>query len=396
MPTRHINTTILLGILLAGCSGSSVPKSSARQQAAMVVTAQAVEKSMPVDIRVVGSVEAYTTINVKAQVGGELMKVYFREGDNVRNGDLLFLIDPRPYDEAIRQAKANLERDTAMMRQAEANLQRDVAQEKFAREQATRYEKLFREGVMSREQTDQFKRDADVGAQAVRADQAAIESARSAIAANEAALSNAQLQRSYCEIRSPIDGRTGDLAVKQGNLVKANDIDLITINQIRPIYVTFSVPERDLPAIKQRVAVRKLAVHASPDAAPDQTEEGELTFIDNTVDTTTGTIKLKGTFKNPGNRLWPGEFVNVILRLDTVAGAVVVPTRAVQTSQSGEFVYVVKPDMSAEMRLVTTSLRVGQEVVIEKGIKPGETVVTEGQLRLAPGMKVRTRQAQGV
>jgi multidrug efflux system membrane fusion protein len=350
---------------------------------------------MPVDIRVVGSVEAYTTIEVKAQVGGQLMKVQFREGDNVREGELLFVIDPRPFDEAIRQAKANLERDTAMLRQAEANLQRDLAQEKFAREQAARYEKLFREGVMSKQQTDQFMTEADVRAQAVRADQAAIESARAAIAADEAALSNTQLQRSYCTIRSPISGRTGDLAVQQGNLVKANDTELLTIHQIQPILVTFSVPEKDLPDIKQRMAARKLSVLVNPAAAPDQVDEGDLTFIDNAVDTTTGSIKLKATFKNPGSSLWPGQFVNVVLRLDTVPNAVVVPVLAIQTSQTGEYVYVVKPDMTAEMRPVTTGLRVRQEIVIEKGLKTGETVVTEGQLRLAPGIKVRTRQAQG-
>jgi multidrug efflux system membrane fusion protein len=333
---------------------------------------------------------------VKAQVGGELVKVQFREGDYVREGDLLFVVDPRPFDEAIRQAKANLERDAAMLGQAEANLQRDLAQEKFAREQAARYEKLFREGVMSKEQSDQFRTEADVRAQAVRADQAAIVSARAAMAADEAALSNAQLQRGYCMIRSPIGGRTGDLMVKQGNLVKANDVELVTINQVQPILVTFSVPEKDLPAIKQRISARKLLVLVNPAAAPDQVDEGNLTFIDNAVDATTGAIKLKATFKNPRSRLWPGQFVNVVLRLDTVPDAVVVPAFAIQTSQTGEYVYVVKPDMTAEMRPVTTGLRVGQEIVIERGLKTGETVVTEGQLRLAPGMRVRTRQAQGV
>ncbi len=393
---RHAYITITAVALLAGCSNSSIPKRPPRPQAAMVTTVQSVEKTMPVDIRIVGTVEAYTTIRVKAQVGGELMKVQFREGDNVHEGDLLFVIDPRPFDEAVRQAKANLERDTAMLRQAEANLQRDLAQEKFAREQAGRYQKLFREGVMSKEQTDQFMTDADVRAQSVRADQAAIESARGSITADEAALSSAQLQWSYCTIRSPISGRTGDLMVKQGNLVKANDVDLVTIHQIQPILVTFSVPEKELPAIKERMASRKLSVLVNPADAPDQVDGGDLTFIDNAVDTSTGTIKLKAIFKNTRRSLWPGQFVNVVLRLDIVPNAVVVPVIAIQTSQTGEYVYVVKPDMTAEMRPVTTGLRVRQEIVIEKGLKTGEAVVTEGQLRLAPGMKVRTRQPQGV
>ncbi|MEN6534368.1 MAG: efflux RND transporter periplasmic adaptor subunit [Bryobacteraceae bacterium] len=395
---RHGIVVLLLPfVLLTGCSKSGPPAGRARSQAALISAEQATQKTVPVDIRVIGNVEAYATISVKAQVGGQLTKVYFREGDSVKKGDLLFLIDPRPYDEDIRQAKANLAKNTAALRQAEANLKRDVAQEKYAKEQAVRYEKLFREGVMSKEQADQHGTEAEVQSEAVSADRAAVESARAAIAADEAALANARLERNYCSIVSPVNGRTGAISVKQGNIVKANDSELVTINQIQPILVTFSVPEKNLPAIKERVPAGQLAVMATPEGDEEKgAEQGELSFIDNSVDMTTGTIKMKGTFKNAGSRLWPGQFVDVVLRLKTIPNAVVVPLRAIQNSQSGEYVYVVKPDMTAEMRPVTTSVRADQEVVVTDGLRSGETVVTEGHLRLAPGMKVRMRQAKAL
>ena len=387
------NTTVLFSLLcgFSSCSGNRPQTVAARSQAALVTTAVVVERTVPVDIRVIGNVEPYTTIHVKAQIGGQLTKVHFREGQEVRKGDPLFLIDPRPYDEAIRQAEANLARNTALLQQAEANLQRDLAEEKYARDQAARYQRLFVEGVMSKEQTEQFLTDADARAEAVKADRAAIESARAAIQADRAALANAKLQRAYCSIDSPIDGRTGDLAVHEGNLVKANDVDLVTIHQIRPIYVTFSVPEKELPAVKRYMAAGTLPVLASPPSDPDMVEQGSLTFVDNAVDSTTGTIKLKGTFPNPGGRLWPGQFVNVALRLAVKPNALVVPARAIQTGQEGEFVYVITKDMTAEARPVVTSNRVDRQVVVEQGLARGETVVTEGQLRLAPGVKVRIK-----
>jgi multidrug efflux system membrane fusion protein len=184
------------------------------------------------------------------------------------------------------------------------------------------------------------------------------------------------------------------LAAKEGNLVRASDAELVTINQIYPIYVTFSVPENRLPEVKKYMAVGKLAVMAAPSSEPDRPETGVVTFVDNKVDNTTGTIKLKATFPNGNGRLWPGQFVNVVLRLTTLPSAIVVPVRAVQTGPSGEFAYVVKADQTAEMRSVVTGLRVGEEVVVEKGLQPGETVVTEGQLRIAPGMRVQSKKGR--
>jgi multidrug efflux system membrane fusion protein len=358
-----------------------------------VVVATVSQKDVPINIDVIGNVEAYSTISVKAQIGGELTKVSFHEGEFVKKDDLLFNIDPRPYDGALNQAQANLLRDTAAQGQAEANLARDAANEKYAQAQAARYQKLFEAGVVSKEQADQMKASADALEQTILADRAAIESARAQIVASKSAVENAKVQLSYTSIRSPIDGRTGNLAVKQGNLVAPNTMELVTIAEVQPIYVTFSVPEAQLSDIKKYMAAGKLPVNATPQDDNTQQEIGFLTFIDNTVDSSTGTIKLKGTFPNQDRKLWPGEFLRVTLRLTTHPNAVVVPNQAVQTGQDGQFVYVVK-DNKVELRPVITGTRVDQELVIERGLEPGETIVTEGQLRLAPGSPVQVRDGR--
>jgi multidrug efflux system membrane fusion protein len=356
-----------------------------------VVVAMVSQRDVPINVDVIGNVEAYSTITVKAQVGGELNKVSFREGDSVKKGDLLFTIDARPFEAALSQAQANLARDTASLSQSEANLARDIANQKYAQDQAKRYRGLFDQGVVSRVQADQMASSSDAQAQTVLADRAAIESAKAQIVASKAAVETATVQMSYTTIRSPIDGRTGNIAVKQGNVVAANTTDLMTITEVQPIYVTFSVPEAQLGDIKRYMGQSELPVHAAPQADMSAQETGVLTFIDNSVDATTGTIKLKGTFKNPVNRLWPGEYVRVTLGLTTKPHATVVPNQAVQTGQDGQFVYVVKQDRTVEMRPVVTSTRVDQELVIDRGLEPGETVVTEGQLRLTPGSHVQVQ-----
>jgi multidrug efflux system membrane fusion protein len=391
-------------LLLAGCNRSEVKAAGGGRGRGgeggpvPVVVAMVSQRDVPINVDVIGNVEAYSTITVKAQVGGELTKVSFHEGDSVKKGDLLFTIDARPYEAALSQAQANLARDTAALSQAEANLARDIANEKYSQDQAKRYRGLFDQGVVSREQADQMASSADALAQTVLADRAAIESAKAQIVASKAAVDTATVQMSYTTIRSPIDGRTGSIAVKQGNVIAANTTDLMTITEVQPIYVTFSVPEAQLGDIKRYMGQSELPVHAAPQADASNQEAGMLTFIDNSVDATTGTIKLKGTFQNAANRLWPGEFVRVTLGLTTRPHATVVPNQAVQTGQDGQFVYVVKQDRTVEMRPVVTSTRVDQELVIDRGLEPGETVVTEGQLRLTPGSHVQiqgSREADG-
>ena len=361
-----------------------------------VVVATAVQKAVPVQIRAIGNVQAYSSVTIKSRIPGQIMRVHFKEGDDVRKGALLFSIDPRPYEAALKQAEANLQKDMALVKQTEANLERNIAQEKNAQVEAERYRVLFEKGVVARQQFDKFRTDWEALAATVRADRAAKANAEAMVAADKAAIENAKLQLSYCSIYSPMDGRTGSLIVQEGNIIKENDASLVLINQITPIYVVFSVPEQSLGEIRKHLSSGQLKVEAILPKEETHPEEGTITFIDNTVDSTTGTIKLKGTFANREKRLWPGQFVNVILTLATKPDAIVVPTQAIQTGQQGQFVFVVKPDLTVELRPVVTEEIVGQEVVIQKGINIDEKVVTDGQLRLSPGAKVEIKTPDSV
>jgi multidrug efflux system membrane fusion protein len=372
---------------LAGCRKAPSASASAGPPAAPVKVAAAALRTLPVELKTIGNVEAYRTISVKSQVTGLLMKVHFKEGDEVRQDQLLFEIDPRPYQEAIKQIEANLGRDKAVLAQSEANLARDIAQQKFAQDQARRYQELVKQGVFSKEQGEQAGTNAQALSEQLQADRAAIESARSSIGANQAALDNAKLQLSYCYIYSPTNGRSGNLSVKEGNLVKLNDIELVTIAQIQPVYVTFMIPERQLHAVRERMNAGKLLVAATPQGQTEA-QSGELTFVDNSVDPNTGTIRLKATFANASARLWPGQFCNVSLRLSEKPNVVAVPVRAVQVGQQGNYVFVVKQDLTVEMRSVTTG-ETANDLVEVKGVQPGETVVTDGHVRLGPGSRVK-------
>lgn len=382
--------------LLAGCS-SKTPVAAAGPSVAPVTVATAVQRTAPIDVDVIGNVEAYETISVKSQIGGVLDNVAIKEGDYVKKGDLLFTIDPRPLEAQVKQAEANIAHDRAALNQAAANLRRDIAQETYARTQAQRYAQLFEHKAVSKQEAEQFATDADMKHETVGADQAAIETAKAAEAADQAVLDNVKVQLSYTRIYSPVDGRLGNLNVKQGNVVKATDVELITINRMQPIYVTFSIPEDRLAEVrKQMLEGRTLKVLANPDKDGDTGwETGELTFIDNSVDPTTGAIKLKGTFPNKNRTLWPGKFVRVTLRLGTLPNAVLVPTRAVQTGQDGDYVFIVKPDMTVESRPVVSGVRVNTDQVIEKGVRPGDTVVIEGHVRLVSGTHVMIKGGSG-
>ena len=328
------------------------------REAVPVLVATAAQKPMSLQIRAVGNVEAFSTVSVKSQVTGVLTQAHFKEGQDVKKGQLLFTIDPRPFEAALKQAEANLARDTAQLQNS--------------REQARRYAELVKKQYVSQEQYDQIRANADAAEAVVQADQAAVE--------------NAKVQLSYCYIYSPIDGQVGSLLVNEGNLVRVNDgTPLVVINQVSPINVTFAVPEQHLADIRRHMAAGSLKVAAQFQSDEGRPEQGNLAFVDNAVDRTTGTIKLKAEFKNGERRLWPGQFINVALTLSTQSEAVVVPSEAVQVGQEGQHVFVVKPDNSVEVRPVVVGRTDAGEAVIAKGLQPGEQIVREGQFLLGPG-----------
>ncbi len=329
-----------------------------------VLVAKVEEKTVPVELKAIGNAEAYATVAIKARIGGQLVKVNFKEGQDVQQGDLLFVIDPRPYEGALRQAEANLARDRALANKAKAD--------------ARRYAELIRKEFVSQQEYDQAR--------------ATSESLAATVKADEVAVGNAKLQLSYCYIHAPISSRTGNLKADLGNLIKADaDTSMVILNQIQPIYVSFSVPEQYLPLIKKYMAQGPVKVEAVLGRDEKHPEEGVLTFINNTVDPATGTILLKATFPNQEKRLWPGLFVNVVVELTNQPSALVVPSQAIQTGQEGQFVFVVTADLQAETRPVKVERSLNGEVIVQEGLKPGETVVTDGQLRLVPGAKVEIK-----
>ena len=417
---RSILLVALAAPWLVACSdrATGTPAQKAAPPAVPVGATIVEQKTVPVQVTAVGNVQAITTVGVKSQVAGQIMRVHLTEGQEVKRGDLLFTIDPRPFETALQQAQANVGKDTAQLRQteaalaqrqaeggqAQAALERDQAQMENARVWEARYKDLVQKELVAREQYDTYRTNfaalsatvqADRAAventkAAVRAAEAQIENARAAIKSNEAMVESAKLQLAYTTIRSPMDGRTGNLLVQAGNVIKANeDNPMVVIAQVHPIYVSFAVPEQHLAAIKQYRA-QGLKVQAIPSDSGQRAATGKLTFVNNTVDPTTGTIQLKATFENADSALWPGQFVDAVLTL-TTENAVVVPTQAVQAGQQGPFVFVVKPDLTVESRAVKLGRRLARETVIAGGLKAGERVVTDGQLRLVPGSRVEIK-----
>jgi multidrug efflux system membrane fusion protein len=389
---NRITATMLAGLcllLLGACKPAQTAKGPAAMPIVPVSVAKATQESVPTELRVVGTVEASAIVQIKSQISGQLLRVSFTEGQNVASGDLLFEIDPRPYEEALRQAEANVARDRAQINQLEATLARDSAQAKYNQSDAERYAELAKAGVVSRAQSDQVRTGADVARESARATQAGIESAKAALDSDVSAVAAAKLNLNYCQIRSPLSGRTGNLLVHAGNLVKANDVPLVVIHQVSPIFVNFNVPEQHLAAVRRLNANHRLAVSVFAQNDATRASSGALSVIDNTVDTATGTIHLKATFDNKDGALWPGQFVTSILTLDTLQGATVVPAEAVQAGQQGQFIYVVGTDSKVAIRPVSAGRSFGKKMVIEKGIAPGDTVVIDGQLRLFPGAQVQ-------
>jgi multidrug efflux system membrane fusion protein len=370
---RAAGALLAAAVLAAACAKKDA-RAGAVKETIPVTVGTAARQDVPLEVRAIGHVEPYSMVALKARVGGEVTSVGFKDGQNVRKGDVLFQIDPRPYQATLAQARAQLERDRAVAKNFE--------------EDSRRYADLVQKDYVTKEQYDATRSSAAAALATVKADEAAAE--------------NARLQLSYCTVTAPISARAGSVLVYPGNQVKGNDDKpLVVLNQIQPVYVSFSVPESSLAAIRQHAGPgEKLKVTAaassssgSPGTAP-AAQTGELTFLDNAVDMTTGTIVLKATFGNENEVLWPGEYVDVLLTLATESGAVVVPTQAVQTGQSGQYVYVVKNDMTVESRPVKVSRTHGMLAVVT-GIEPGERVVTDGQLRLAPGSKVEIKQGEG-
>jgi multidrug efflux system membrane fusion protein len=418
---RRAGALLVVIAVLAVCAGCSDRASGTQRAAAPavpVLVADAVRRDVPLDVGVIGNVQALTVVGVKSQVSGQVMNVHFTEGQDVTAGQLLFTIDPRPFEAIVAQAQANVGRDTAQLRQAEAahaqrraevqqmmaNLERDQAQLENARVQEKRYKTLVDKELVAREQYDQFRTNLSALEATVQADRAAVENARAAadaaqagvenaravIRADEAIVETAKLNLGYTSMRSPMAGRTGNLMLQAGNVVKANDDNpMVVIAQIHPIYVSFTVPQQHLSAIKQYMAAGPLSVRATPPGASKPTI-GRLTFVNNTVDPTTGTIQLKGTFDNADNMLWPGQYVEVVLTL-TTESAVVVPSQAVQPGQQGPYVFVVKPDSTVQPRPVELGRRLAADTIITKGLTAGDRVVTDGQLRLVPGSRVEIK-----
>lgn len=354
-------------VAMAGC-GRGQKTAGYGGMAVPVLVAKAVQKTVATELHAIGNVEAYSTVNIKAQIDGIVTDVHFREGQEVKRGDLLFTIDPRPFQAALTQSEANLARDRAKAIQT-------ATDEK-------RYAYLLKQGVGSQQQYDQAL--------------AAAQSDQAIVAADKAAVQTAKINLAYTVIRSPIDGRTGNLLVHQGNLVKNNaDTAMVVINQIRPIYVDFSIPEQRLAEVRQSMTVRALPVHVTIPGQQNVVERGQLSFIDNSVDAKTGTIELKGTFSNQDGKLWPGQFVNTSLILNERPDTVVVPSQAIQTGADGSFVFVVDGHMKAHTRPVVIGTSDDGQTVVEKGLKSGETVVTDGQLRLVPGIRVRIKRGLG-
>jgi membrane fusion protein, multidrug efflux system len=380
-------------LALAACSDNAAAgKGRAQAPAVPVTVGDVVEKTIPVQLTAVGNAQAYTTVGIKSQINGQLVEVRFKEGQDVRKDDLLFVIDQRPFEAALRQAEAALNQRKAEVRQALAAVERDTAQLANARVQERRYRELVDKELIAREQYDQLNTNMTAMEATVEADRAAVENARAALQAAQANVDNARLQLGYTTLRSPIDGRTGNLLVQNGNILKANDEGpIVVINQIHPIYVSFAVPEQHLADIKNHHrAAGPLKVVARLPRQQETLATGELTFVNNTVDQTTGTIQLKATFANQDNVLWPGQFLDVSL-LITSRTAVVVPSQAIQPGQQGPYVFVVKPDQTVESRLVTPGVRLGAETIVDKGLRPAERVVIDGQLRLVPGARIEPR-----
>jgi len=369
-PLRFLIPPASLALLLAaGCGKGGAPVRAGGAPAVPVQVAVAVQQDVPRRIESIGTVQALRAVSVKSQVDGIIAQVNFKEGDDVAAGDLLVTLDRRPFENGLRVARADLANARAIAAQAQADLDR--------------YQRLNDQAAISKEEYVQYATKA--------------ETTRAQVQAKEAAVANAELQLGYTEIRAPIAGRTGQRLLHEGALVKANDnnFTLVTLNQLAPVAVNYAVPERSLDEIRGALAAHRATVSVTDRTSGLTRDHGALEFIDNTVDPATGMITLKAVFANEDKGLWPGRFVYVVTEVGLDPGAIVVPTTAVQNSQNGATVFVLKPDQTVELRAVKVARTAGDNTLLAAGVKGGETVVTDGQLRLLPGMKAEPRQLSG-
>ena len=422
-PGSQLRLWLLLLALsgLSACAGADAQsKQPGGKPAVPIVSATATQKTVPLLVQTTGTAQAYSTVAVKSQVAGQLTGVFFKEGQDVKQGDLLFTIDSRSLEAAVAQAEANrakaiaqvtqakagVNQAIAQVSQAKANVSKELAQARNADVQAQRYSTLVNQGAVSQSQADQFRTDAETQRATVAATQSSVGNAEAAVEAAAANLQNAEaavgaadadvetakVQLSYASIYAPGDGRLGKLNVNQGNLVRDNDTNpIVTISQVRPIYVEFAIPQRSLADLKKYQAQKKLQVEAKSPNDSGQPIRGDLVFVDSGVDAATGTIKLKASFGNTDGRLTPGQFVNVTLRLTEEPNAIVVPTPAIQAGQKGSFVYVIKPDKTVEVRQVTIGQNTNNQTVVKSGLQAGDRVVVDGQFNLAPGATVQEK-----
>jgi multidrug efflux system membrane fusion protein len=399
-------TLLVIALLssLAGCLNKA--QQNFERPPAPVTVAAAVSQDVSSYLDSLGKIVARETVAIQPQVSGRIMKIHFADGANVKRGQLLFTIDPRPFEANLKQAQANLSRDAAMKKQAEANLAREVAREKWGLTQVERYRTLVEQGVVAREQYQQLRADYDTLQANTEAARAAVRSADETIKVDNAAIETAKVQLSYCYIHSPIDGRAGQRLADIGNVVNPGGASggdsssgvpgnaLLVIDRLDPIYADFTISQSNLSAVQQQMRAGTLKAEVRlPDTADDAIL-GQLTFVDNAVQNETGQVTLRATLPNPEHRFWPGRFVNVRLVLSTVQSAVLVPASAPQMSASGSYVYVVKPDSTAEQRPVSLGQRQGELIVVESGVQAGERVVTDGQLGVTPGGKVAVEQSR--
>ena len=424
LTTRIILILLAIG-LLAGAPfaynqffAGDKDKKAAKDKSVPITVAKATIQEVPISIRSIGNVLSYTVVNVVPQVGGQLKKVYFTQGQAVKKGDLLFQIDPVQYDAVYKQMLGNVARDKAQVQQAQATLEKDIslvgslranllkdsAQNKYASVELSRYNLLQQEGAVSREQSDQTVTNAAT-AQAttesdqkmienaeatVKGDRAAIDTAKGTLQADQAAAENAKIQLGWTQIRSPIDGRTSSLNVYEGNVVTANaPAPLVTIDQVQPIYVNFTVPEQYLDEVRKNLQKGTLSVDALIEGKKKNAVNGAVSFLQNTVDTTTGTVQLRAAFANTDLKLYPGQFVDVVVSMPPDGQTVVVPAKALQTTQQGTAVYIVQPDNTVIFSPVDVARTFGDIAALSKGVQNGDTVVTDGQLQLTPGAKIQ-------